>query len=276
MSRHIQSYIKGRDMETTESMLPGALLRYGINPEAWREYALFVSYDVSGNKKQETCFAFNEYPLQRFRKLKDEMRNPVFVLKHVDDIPSPVVRARMKGKSRQQPVSGNSCSSREAEARPLHTEDASSFGIAIFPYAAVQNDELDIDLDDTVLVISKPEPGWWLVQRHIPTGDHSSPIRGLVPSGCFLETSVPPLHFSNYRSDSTSTRSLTIPFSDVLSRSRRVVMLANYSARDEGELTVLKEELINEYKRYYNWSYVIKLENGERGWVPGWLVASKS
>lgn len=76
-------------------VLPAALKKYKINDD-WRLYALFICY---GNT--ERCLAYDEKPLLLFQKLKESNDNPVFMLRHIKDIKSPIAVATAKHAARR-------------------------------------------------------------------------------------------------------------------------------------------------------------------------------
>lgn len=76
-------------------VLPAALKKYKINDD-WRLYALFICY---GNT--ERCLAYDEKPLILFQKLKESNDNPVFMLRHIKDIKSPIAVASAKHAARR-------------------------------------------------------------------------------------------------------------------------------------------------------------------------------
>ena len=43
-----------------------------------------------GKRKKERCLSYDEKPLLLFQKLKDACKNPVFMLKHINDVSSAV------------------------------------------------------------------------------------------------------------------------------------------------------------------------------------------
>lgn len=79
-------------------VLPAALKKYKINDD-WRDYALFICY---GNGTTERCLSLDEKPLLLFQKLKDSGQNPVFMLRHIKDIKSPIHVASQKHASRRE------------------------------------------------------------------------------------------------------------------------------------------------------------------------------
>ncbi|GAA5909316.1 hypothetical protein JCM8208_005642 [Rhodotorula glutinis] len=271
-------------------VLPAALKKYKINDD-WRLYALFICY---GNT--ERCLAYDEKPLLLFQKLKESNDNPVFMLRHIKDIKSPIAVATAKHAARKDKrpagigggvdrslmgtnrdgsaaaasaavVTANPANGLQANARPtrLHHppvllpvgkdkdkdkdkgaagDEASEAGaeggsdkkdegagatpagkkaqgycIAIYPYLAEREDEFDVAVGDTFVILSKTK-GWWVVHRDYAPApssststSSSSPSAQLssstssnpdpysaaprksawVPAGCLLETSVPPL-----------------------------------------------------------------------------------
>ncbi|BGP24212.1 MAKKKK cascade protein kinase regulator Ste50 [Rhodotorula toruloides] len=336
-------------------VLPAALKKYKINDD-WRLYALFICY---GNT--ERCLAYDEKPLILFQKLKESNDNPVFMLRHIKDIKSPIAVASAKHAARRDkrpPGIGGGVErslmgvNRDGSAAPsaptltpanglgpnarptrLHhppvllpvgkdkaAEEAGDgsnadrkdekerrnqgYCIAIYPYLAEREDEFDVAVGDTFVILSKTK-GWWVVHRDHPSSlsspTSSNPDYSLaprksawVPAGCLLETSVPPLSLLTNSSDPAPNPSTTkssqgvsahegnaasvpIPPSYVVSVSTPGVALMDYAPRGPGELEVKKGQPLRILKRYNHWSYAIK-EDGGRGWLPSWFCgrASKS
>ncbi|KAB5594827.1 hypothetical protein CTheo_1806 [Ceratobasidium theobromae] len=75
-------------------VLPAALKKYRISDD-WQNYAMFICY---GNT--DRCLSYDEKPLLLFQKLKDANKNPVFTLRHIKDIRSPIAVAQQKQASR--------------------------------------------------------------------------------------------------------------------------------------------------------------------------------
>ncbi|GAA5990952.1 hypothetical protein JCM10908_000094 [Rhodotorula pacifica] len=320
-------------------VLPAALKKYKINDD-WRLYALFICY---GNT--ERCLAYDEKPLLLFQKLKESNDNPVFMLRHIKDIKSPIAVASAKHAARKdkrppgigggverslmgvnRDGSANAAAAAAVttppanglapNARPtrLHHPpvllpvgktagedgDAGEGGdrrddkanknanqgycIAIYPYLAEREDEFDVAVGDTFVILSKTK-GWWVVHRDqadslpssatSPDPDRHRPARksAWVPAGCLLETSLPPLSLLPADTDPSAhgnAASIPIPPSLVVSVSTPGVALMDYSPRGSGEFEVRKGQPLRILKRYNHWSYAIK-EDGGRGWLPSWF-----
>ncbi|KAG8748346.1 Adaptor for signal transduction [Ceratobasidium sp. 414] len=75
-------------------VLPAALKKYKISDD-WQHYAMFICY---GNT--DRCLSYDEKPLLLFQKLKDANKNPVFTLRHIKDIRSPIAVAQQKQATR--------------------------------------------------------------------------------------------------------------------------------------------------------------------------------
>ncbi|KAI8996541.1 hypothetical protein BD414DRAFT_409446 [Trametes punicea] len=357
-------------------VLPAALKKYKINNDDWQNYAMFICYGAPGTRI-ERCLSYDEKPLLLFQKLKDAKKNPVFMLKHIKDIRSPIAVAQQKqaarkasatdgGSAKSTPTPGaagqgqghaqthGQSPSQDARGRPPklqvnsqlpnqapgimtgvpngqsgwpellspmveHKGDASgdtskvqseagpaassegaeggtppvlremppasevSYAVAIYPYMAEQEDEFDVVVGDTFIIVSRAR-GWWVVQRD-PAGtgqvelDHLK--QGWVPAGCLLETKVPVAvaiaeatargGMSGSPPSSPPGTTPILPLS-ILSTSFPGIALMDYKKKGEEELDLQKDDLLRVFKRYNHWSYAVKEETGDRGWVPSWFI----
>ncbi|ORY21850.1 hypothetical protein BCR39DRAFT_552741 [Naematelia encephala] len=312
-------------------VLPAALKKYKINDD-WKMYALFICF---GNT--ERCLSYDEKPLMLFQKLKENGQKPVFMLRHIKDIKSPIAVAQQKqavklglppnttvnvlpkikpatdtsisptkaGTGSLQPGSrgaddGQTPSGgafpelpspglREGEPAPqkvapgagtLVDKDGNvtnvTYAVAIYPYIADRQDEFDVAVGATFVILSKAK-GWYIVQKD-PVGsgkivpDQSK--SGWVPAGCLLEISSP----ISISTPAASEVPLAypglapLPPSTIMSSSYPGVVLMEYEAKGDNELTLKEGDKVRVYKKYCHWSYTIKEDSGERGWVPAWFI----
>ncbi|THH13454.1 hypothetical protein EW146_g6769 [Bondarzewia mesenterica] len=368
-------------------VLPAALRKYKINNDDWQNYAMFICYGPPSNRI-ERCLSYDEKPLLLFQKLKDAQKNPVFMLKHIKDIRSPIAVAQQKqaarkassndpaaaakkagsghgrslsrpprlqvqsentlgtpppmtGVSVQQPGSpevtspavdnkerGEDTSTDKAGLSPdkksgsgdrvgepksavpltavtaASTPDESgasgtparevpvtsdiSYAVAIYPYMAEQEDEFDVVVGDTFVIISRAR-GWWVVQRD-PTGsgvvDSDTSKQGWVPAGCLLETKVPVATAiaeasavsgtgSQPPSPVPSNKTPILPL-NIVSTSFPGYALMDYKKKGDEELDLMKDDSLRVFKRYNHWSYAVKEDGGDRGWVPSWYIGKVS
>ncbi|KAH9993741.1 hypothetical protein BJV74DRAFT_833020 [Russula compacta] len=357
-------------------VLPAALRKYKINNDDWQNYAMFICYGPPSNRI-ERCLSYDEKPLLLFQKLKDASKNPVFMLKHIKDIRSPIAVAQQKQAARK--ASGDSSSSKPKPAashartpsRPprlqVHADTSSSvvpppmtgtsaqpgwpevmspsvdnkdrddttdrerlkgaggseppksavphtasataasdhsemgtsarevpvtaeisYAVAIYPYMAEQEDEFDVVVGDTFVIISRAR-GWWVVQRD-PTGtgivDSDTSKQGWVPAGCLLETRIPVAtavaeasHASGPSSEPSSpvpnTKTPILPL-HIVSTSFPGYALMDYKKKGDEELDLYKDDVLRVFKRYNHWSYAVKEDGGDRGWVPSWYIGKMS
>ncbi|OBZ74106.1 hypothetical protein A0H81_06013 [Grifola frondosa] len=362
-------------------VLPAALKKYKINNDDWQSYAMFICYGSPGNRI-ERCLSLDEKPLLLFQKLKDAKKNPVFMLKHIKDIRSPIAVAQQKqaarkatsestSSSKSPPSSGavaqgqsqthGQSSGQDARGRPPKlqvnshlanpapaimtggpnaqsgwpdalmspsvekerveevsappaepvksqnaiasttaslAEDTTpsvvreippstgvSYAVAIYPYMAEQEDEFDVVVGDTFIILSRAR-GWWVVQRD-PAGsglvEPDTSKQGWVPAGCLLETSVPvataiaeatargSMGGSISPPSSPAGKTPILPLS-ILSTSFPGIALMDYKKKGEEELDLAKDDSLRVFKRYNHWSYAVKEESGDRGWVPSWFI----
>ncbi|KAI0080129.1 hypothetical protein K474DRAFT_344864 [Panus rudis PR-1116 ss-1] len=349
-------------------VLPAALKKYRIHNDKWENYAMFICYGSPGNRI-ERCLSYDEKPLLLFQKLKEAQKNPVFMLKHIKDIRSPIAVAQQKqaarkanegSTSKSPPVTGSSSNGHGSEsqrARPpmlqvnsnlnltsiapgmmtgipngqsgwpeamspavenkdrsddhlASTADSSkshvngstpdggshavareippstdgvSYAVAIYPYMAEQEDEFDVVVGDTFIILSRAR-GWWVVQRDpAGTGQVEPDVtkQGWVPAGCLLETKVPVAvavaeargHAASASDTPSSPADKTpiLPLS-ILSTSFPGIALMDYKKKGEEELDLAKDDSLRVFKRYNHWSYAVKEDTGDRGWVPSWYI----
>ncbi|KAI6112886.1 hypothetical protein F5141DRAFT_1110142 [Pisolithus sp. B1] len=329
--------------DPTWKVLPAALKKYKINNDSWQNYAMFICYGSTGNRI-ERCLSYDEKPLLLFQKLKDAKKNPVFMLKHIKDIRSPIAVAQQKQALRKASItsehsSNHNKSSATSEGKvgspppklevnelsppapPLTGttpqpgwpdatcgEDTTgsrdtlsscdnsptvprrempppmagvSYAVAIYPYMAEQVDEFDVVVGDAFVILSRAR-GWWVVQRD-PTGsgavDTDTSKQGWVPAGCLLETNVPVASAiaeataaarASGASDADSKTPI-LPLS-IISTSFPGVALMDYKKKGDEELDLVKDDAVRVFKRYNHWSYAVKEDGGDRGWVPSWFI----
>ncbi|KAF9078195.1 hypothetical protein BDP27DRAFT_1207910 [Rhodocollybia butyracea] len=395
--------------DPTWKVLPAALKKYRINNDNWENYAMFICYGSPGNRI-ERCLSYDEKPLLLFQKLKDAKKNPVFMLKHIKDIRSPIVVAQQKHAARkassimnggnEQPsnstsATGTSTGHTKASSRTiirppklevndisapapltssgvgglspqpkwpepgiasplidaqrrvgdgggddsllgipptsagtltphgsmstisssltligqsdagsgsgkarLPTSDSPplssgrempvasagvSYAVAIYPYMAEQEDEFDVVVGDTFVILSRAK-GWWVVQRD-PNGtglvDTDVAKQGWVPAGCLLETNVPVASAiaeanaaksatgSASGPDAPMSKTPILPLS-IISTSFPGIALMDYKKKGDEELDLAKDDVLRVFKRYNHWSYA--KDGGDRGWVPSWFI----
>lgn len=109
----------------------------------------------------QRCFSYDEKPLQVWTWLRAKGKHPAFMIKHVNEIKSPITVIRERHAERQASLrSGGAVSGighRNSNAHPdvrdsvTTTENTvsargASYAVAIFPYWAEAADELDVNL----------------------------------------------------------------------------------------------------------------------------------
>ncbi|KAJ7909401.1 hypothetical protein B0H13DRAFT_1540325, partial [Mycena leptocephala] len=304
-SETLESFQGASLEDPTWKVLPAALKEYRINNDHWENYVMFMCYDSTGNR-MERCLSYDEKPLLLFQNFKEAKKNPAFMIRHIKDVRSPIVIAQQKHAVRKAssiPLTNMTMSDNEREGLkpsdsevtpntapempPILCDWIVSYAVAIFPYMAEQEDEFDVVVDETFIIRARA-PGWWAVQRD-PTGSGILDIdldkHGWVPAGCLLETNVPVASAiataaKSGSSGASSGDSLPempvskmpiLPLS-IISTSLFAIGLMDYKKKEEEELDLVKDDAVRVFKRYNHWSYVVKEEGGDRGWVPSWLI----
>ncbi|QRW03221.1 mitogen activated protein kinase kinase kinase [Ceratobasidium sp. AG-Ba] len=117
--------------------------------DVWWNYALFVC-----DSSIDLCVVYDENPLFYLQKLKNAKETPVFVLRHIKDIPSPIVIAQMRASQHttrhnlpevpttDEESTATSPRQREGVVYPK----TNSYAIAIYPYMAKLDDEFDVTM----------------------------------------------------------------------------------------------------------------------------------
>ncbi|EPQ27043.1 uncharacterized protein PFL1_05327 [Pseudozyma flocculosa PF-1] len=171
-------------------VLPAALKKYKIVDD-WRLYALFICYGST-----ERCLSYDEKPLLLFQKLKENKQSPVFMLRHIRDVKSPIAIANAKAESKKSQTTTSSTVKASAGGRsdkrrvidgappsganiahlaapvetgpaaelPASTKASRTYAVAIYPYLSERGDEFDVGVGDIFIVRNKAK-GWWVVQR---------------------------------------------------------------------------------------------------------------
>ncbi|KAF9258931.1 hypothetical protein L218DRAFT_1004455 [Marasmius fiardii PR-910] len=193
-------------------------------------------------------------------------------------------------------VSNSSGSTREL---PSTSPGTISYAIAIYPYMAEQTDEFDVVVGDTFIILSRAR-GWWVVQRDPKgTGVVEADVskQGWVPAGCLLETNQPVASAIREAREkkgmgddedgettigggeadaeqpiaASSSKTPILPLS-IISTSFPGIALMDYKKKGEEELDLVKDDSLRVFKRYNHWSYAVKEDGGDRGWVPSWFI----
>jgi bZIP factor len=50
----------------------------------------------------------------------------------------------------------------------------------------------------------------------------------------------------------------------------------DYKKKGDEELDLFKDDVLRVFKRYNHWSYAVKEDGGDRGWVPSWYIGKMS
>lgn len=118
----------------------------------------------------ERCLSYEEKPLLLFQKLKEANQNPVFTLRHIKDIESPISIALAKQAQRRESMrktldGGSTVSKRMAGNNGGVVEPTTGFCVAIYPYMSEGEEDFDVGVGDTFLIVGK--------------------VRSLCPMNCF-------------------------------------------------------------------------------------------
>ena len=220
---------------TCAEVLPILLKRNGF-PGAWYEYAttlisgdtgtyLSASSDGSTRLRRssrsrflmnhaEYCLRYDEKPLDLLNQKRDGgATTATFVLKHIDDMPSPIrtvasrqvdirgagimlgteelIGGRMEGPipdfSPAGPVNlsvalvsakppAQSQVETIADAGPMTDVAARTHAVAVYPHVAERNDDFDVKVGDTFVILRK-DGGWWGVHHATPVTSEQDVIR---------------------------------------------------------------------------------------------------
>lgn len=124
---------------------------------------------IAGNRI-ERCLSYDEKPLLLFQKLKDAKKNPVFMLKHIKDIRSPIVVAQQKHAARkassvmsggnEQPSGSTSTNASSSTSTATGHTKASSRTITRPPKLEVNDLSAPDPLSSSGVGGLSPQPKW--------------------------------------------------------------------------------------------------------------------
>lgn len=183
--------------DPTWKVLPAALKKYRINNDSWKNYAMFICYGSSGalrhlsltppsnstyfiGNRIERCLSYDEKPLLLFQKLKDSKKNPVFMLKHIKDIRSPIAVAQQKHAARK----ASSVISNDTMATQGHHKSGSASKVNRPPRLEVS------DLSTSSGPLSTTQPGWPEAGFPSPLIDQRKEDSATTPSSSTSRTAI--------------------------------------------------------------------------------------
>jgi bZIP factor len=158
---------------------------------------------LTAGNRIERCLSYDEKPLLLFQKLKDSKKNPVFMLKHIKDIRSPIAVAQQKHAARK----ASSVISNDTVATQGHHKTGSA------SKANNRPPKLEVsDLSTSSGPLSTTQSGW-------PEAGFPSPLTDQRKS----EDSAATLGSSTLRTinSSSSDNTLTVPGSTLLKSETR-------------------------------------------------------
>lgn len=121
-----------------------------------------MTISSTGNRI-ERCLSYDEKPLLLFQKLKDAKKNPVFMLKHIKDIRSPIAVAQQKHAARKASTAESLMSNGKLSA--------SSSGPSGHGRSSSRPPKLEVsELSQPMMTGVSPQPGWPEIMS--PTVEH--------------------------------------------------------------------------------------------------------
>lgn len=236
--------------DPTWKVLPAALKKYKINNDHWQNYAMFICYGspgkqdsfydqkcliLSAGNRIERCLSYDEKPLLLFQKLKDAKKNPVFMLKHIKDIRSPIAVAQQKHALRKASVASESSSGQS-------NNKSSSSGQGRAATRPPRLEVNDITPPAPLLTGTTPQAGWPEVmspvlekqeQEVVNNRDTCSTSTTLVGHTSTIE--VPKTRSTSTADADTARREMPPPMSGV----SYAVAIYPYMAEQEDEFDVV-------------------------------------
>ena len=203
-------------------------------PPLHRTQPLTVCF--TGNRI-ERCLSYDEKPLLLFQKLKDAKKNPVFMLKHIKDIRSPIAVAQQKHALRKASISSEHANSGSStpSVTPSHPPKPIAAGqgkaIARPPRLEVS----DLSAPAPPLTGTTPQAGWPEVMSPIienKSGEDSANSREMGQSSSASDYTRP----TTYGSTDTESTKREIPPSMGVSYA---VAIYPYMAEQEDEFDVV-------------------------------------
>ncbi|KAL0064413.1 hypothetical protein AAF712_008713 [Marasmius tenuissimus] len=285
--------------DPTYKVLPAALKKYRINNDNWENYAMFICYGSPGNRI-ERCLSYDEKPLLLFQKLKDAKKNPVFMLKHIKDIRSPIVVAQQKHAARKagSTISNNGDATAGTSATtaggdkgtgtPGHTRNAPSRTITRPPKLEVHDLSTNANVPSGLMSGVTPQPGWPEAPGvSSPSAEHQ-PHTGTSGMGLPSSSPIPPIqtpsplsHTNSHPSATSSTGASTSTTRELPSSAPGTVSYAiaiyPYMAEQVDEFDVVVGDTFIILSRARGWwvvqrdpkgTGVVEADVSKQGWVP--------
>lgn len=110
----------------------------------------------------ERCLSYDEKPLLLFQKLKDAKKNPVFMLKHIKDIRSPIAVAQQKHALRKASISSEHANSNSStpSVTPSHPPKPTAVGQGKAIPRPPRLEVSDLSAPAPPLTGTTPQAGW--------------------------------------------------------------------------------------------------------------------
>ncbi|KAH8832435.1 hypothetical protein DL96DRAFT_655532 [Flagelloscypha sp. PMI_526] len=272
--------------DTTSSVIPIILQRKGGNAKDWSQYVMVITY---GPPEQRTrrYLRDDEQPVKVIIRLRDNNLNPECRLQNISTLRSPVFLAAIKNEARLLRRHNRSASEEPGQStitkfhkRTLSTPDPlCSYAVAIYPFVAERPGQIDVEVDDRFIILSKND-ACCTVQTDL-TGimDYKAgaAVEGIAPPGCFLQLTMPFANATRLAAKANPEFVSSNGFAPILphtimSSTFAGTVLRDFNGRGYGELSVNVGTSLFIYKKYLHWSYVVIPGTGERGWVPSWII----
>lgn len=300
--------VKSSNDQTVAEVLSNHLITFHVNePHAWAKHVLLLRI----NDVKEYCLSYDDIPLKVYRSFKS--RDGVdFAIRSIDEIPSPIRligNSRKKSLSfeleEELGLSDDPSSSDELSRKAELERSPLSCGLAICGYQAESADEISIKAGESFKVRAHLK-GRYLLERESNT--ISSPLSALnsansIPSpsptrvgnetfsenvgwvaeNCILE-STQSMRMLNLAGSSlkhliSSPMEGSSEYLDLENLTVFKICLISFQSQFitwSGELTKVSQgEKIRAFKHKTrcHWVYCLRESNGERGWLPKWILS---
>ncbi|KAG8939656.1 hypothetical protein FRC03_006137 [Tulasnella sp. 419] len=273
------------EMDKYSTVLTRVLDAHGVDGDR-SEYILFIK---CGDNGEEVWISKNCYPWYKFKQLEEDRRSPRFSFfresaRPIDTPSHHIIRNFSEDGNRDYAIT------RMVQRASEFMDSTVSLETGIFAISVLASKaEEEIKIDSCYKV--EKDEGDTFVGRLLQA-TRSECLISLRPTECpwkgFLRLKVHPLialSDSQHPSPSPPKRTffktylpLKLEYLDEKELKNHIIYVARekYKPTRDYEVRLRPGDEVMSFRTFNHWRYVIKVADGERGWIPSWKIVEKS